>query len=49
MSNQKVYRIKLTEEERSTFRELAKGKRGKLKIAAWTVLACKRDAQVRRK
>lgn len=37
MSNRKVYRIKLTEEERNTFVEVAKGKRGKLNIAAWKV------------
>ncbi len=37
MSNRKVYRIKLTTEERDTFAQVAKGKRGKLKIAAWKV------------
>lgn len=37
MSNHKVYRIKLTGEERATFAQVAKGKRGKLKIAAWKV------------
>jgi hypothetical protein len=37
MSNRKVYRIKLTTEERDTFARVAKGKRGKLKIAAWKV------------
>jgi len=37
MSNRKVYRIKLTKEERDTLTEIAKGKRGKLKIAAWKV------------
>ena len=37
MSNRKVYRIKLTAEERDTFSQVAKGKRGKLKIAAWKV------------
>lgn len=37
MSNHKVYRIKLTTEERDTFVQIAKGKRGKLKIAAWKV------------
>lgn len=37
MSNRKVYRIKLTAEERDTFLQVAKGKRGKLKIAAWKV------------
>ena len=35
MTNHKVYRIKLTAEERDTFAQVAKGKRGKLKIAAW--------------
>jgi len=37
MTNHKVYRIKLTTEERDTFAQVAKGKRGKLKIAAWKV------------
>lgn len=37
MSNRKIYRIKLTDEERATFTQVAKGKRGKLKIAAWKV------------
>ncbi len=37
MSNRKIYRIKLTEEERDTFARVAKGKRGKLSIAAWKV------------
>ena len=37
MSNRKVYRIQLTEEERKTFSQVAKGKRDKLKIAAWKV------------
>lgn len=37
MSHRKVYRIKLTAEERETFTQVAKGKRGKLKIAAWKV------------
>lgn len=37
MSNRKIYRIKLTDEERATFEEVAKGKRGKLNIAAWKV------------
>ena len=37
MSNRKVYRIKLTDEERETFTQVAKGKRGKLDIAAWKV------------
>jgi len=37
MSNRKVYRIKLTTEERDAFAEVAKGKRGRLKIAAWKV------------
>jgi len=37
MSNRKVYHIKLTEEERATFTQVAKGKRGKLNIAAWKV------------
>jgi bacterioferritin-associated ferredoxin len=37
MSNRKAYRIKLTAEERDTFSQVGKGKRGKLKIAAWKV------------
>lgn len=37
MPNHKVYRIKLTDEERDAFSEVAKGKRGRLKIAAWKV------------
>ena len=37
MSNRKIYRIKLTEEERETLAQVAKGKRGKLNIAAWKV------------
>lgn len=37
MSNRKVYRIKLTTEERYTLAQVAKGKRGRLKIAAWKV------------
>lgn len=37
MSNRKIYRIKLTCEERETFTQVAKGIRGHLKIAAWKV------------
>lgn len=37
MSNRKIYRIKLTAEERQTLREIIKGKRGQVKIAAWKV------------
>ena len=37
MSNHKFYRVKLTEEERIAFREIGKGKRGQVKIAAWKV------------
>lgn len=37
MSNRKLYRIKLTDEEREAFAQVAKGKRGKLNIAAWKV------------
>ncbi len=37
MSNHKTYRIKLTTEERDSFTQVAKGKRGRLKIAAWKV------------
>ena len=36
-SNRKVYRIKLTDEERESFGQVAKGKRGKLNIAKWKV------------
>lgn len=34
MTDHKVYRIKLTTEERDTFAQIAKGKRGRLKISA---------------
>lgn len=37
MSNRKIYRIKLTAEERVVFGEIIKGKRGKVMIAAWKV------------
>lgn len=37
MSNRKIYRIKLTDEERDVFRKIIKGKRGRMKIAAWKV------------
>ena len=37
MSNRKVYRIKLTTEERDTFAQVAEGKWGRLKIAVWKV------------
>ena len=37
MSNRKIYRIKLTDEERNVFREVIKGKRGRMKIAVWKV------------
>lgn len=37
MSNRKIYRIKLTDEERETFAKVATGKRGKLNIAVWKV------------
>lgn len=37
MSNRKIYRIKLTAEERVVFGEIIKGKRGKVNIAAWKV------------
>jgi len=36
-SNRKIYRIKLTAEERELFGKVAKGKRGKLNIAKWKV------------
>ena len=37
MSNRKIYRVKLSFEERSELEQVAKGKRGKLTIAAWKV------------
>ena len=37
MSNRKIYRIKLTDEERDVFRKIIKGKRGRMNIAAWKV------------
>jgi len=37
MSNRKLYRIKLTGEEREAFGGIIKGKRGRVKIAAWKV------------
>ena len=37
MSIRKIYRIKLTEEERTSFKEVTKGKRGRMRIAAWKV------------
>lgn len=41
MSNRKIYRIKLTEEERTAFKNIAKGKRGRMNIAAWKVQRAK--------
>lgn len=37
MSNRKVYRIKLTVQEREALTQIAKGNRGQLKIAVWKV------------
>jgi len=37
MSNRKIYRIKLTEEERIVLKDIIKGKRGKVMIATWKV------------
>lgn len=37
MSNRKIYRIKLTVEERDEFARVAQGRRGQLNIAAWKV------------
>ena len=37
MSNRKVYRVKLSADERAEFKQVAKGKRGQLKIATWKV------------
>jgi len=37
MSDHKVFRIQLTDEERAAFKEIIKGKRGRVKIAAWKV------------
>jgi hypothetical protein len=41
MSNRKVYRVKLSADERSELELVAKGKRGQLKIAAWKVQRAK--------
>lgn len=37
MSNRKIYRVKLSADERRELETVAKGKRGQLKIAAWKV------------
>jgi hypothetical protein len=37
MSNRKIYRVKLSADERGEFELVAKGKRGQLKIASWKV------------
>jgi hypothetical protein len=37
MSNRKVYRVKLSADERNELEAVTKGKRGQLKIAAWKV------------
>lgn len=37
MSNRKIYRVKLSDEERSELQSVARGKRGRLKIAGWKV------------
>lgn len=41
MSNRKMYRIKLTQEERDTLAQVTKGQRGQLKVAAWKVQRAK--------
>src|SRR6056297_2995694 len=41
MSNRKVYRVKLSDDERSEFERVAKGKCGRLEIAAWKVQRAK--------
>lgn len=41
MSNRKIYRVKLSADERNEFELVAKGKRGQLKIAAWKVQRAK--------
>lgn len=41
MSNRKLYRVKLSADERSEFELVAKCKRGQLKIAAWKVQRAK--------
>jgi hypothetical protein len=41
MSNRKIYRVKLSADERREFELVAKGKRGQLKIAAWKVQRAK--------
>ena len=40
-SNRKVYRVKLSSDERKEFEDVAKGKRGQLTIAAWKVQRAK--------
>ena len=41
MSNRKIYRVKLSSDEREEFELVSKGKRGRLKIAAWKVQRAK--------
>jgi hypothetical protein len=41
MSNRKIYRVKLSADEREELELVAKGKRGQLKIAAWKVQRAK--------
>ncbi|MCA9131361.1 MAG: helix-turn-helix domain-containing protein [Planctomycetales bacterium] len=41
MSNRKVYRVKLSADERCELEAVSKGKRGQLKIAAWKVQRAK--------
>lgn len=41
MSNRKIYRVKLSADERDEFELVARGKRGQLKIAAWKVQRAK--------
>jgi hypothetical protein len=41
MSNRKIYRVKLSVDERSELEAISKGKRGRLEIAAWKVQRAK--------
>jgi len=40
-SNRKIYRVRLSSDERAEFENVAKGKRGRLKIAAWKIQRAK--------
>ncbi|TWT96511.1 hypothetical protein [Neorhodopirellula pilleata] len=55
MSNRKLYRIKLTDEERETFAKVATGKRGKLaftrnpRLRAWIEVLVTCNTRVKRR